>query len=75
MTLTVDKIVFMEEYQMYQNTGVLGASTTVAGIAVLPNTGGRSILAYGAIAAIALGISAIILQVAVTVYRRSLRTK
>ena len=60
---------------MYQNTGVLGVSTTVAGVALLPNTGGRSLLAYGAIAAIIIGITAVVLQIAATLYRRSAASK
>lgn len=51
---------------------VLSTSTTVGGIALLPNTSGQSILQYTAIAAIALGVTAIVLQAAVFLYRRSL---
>lgn len=54
---------------------VLGASTTAAGIAALPATGGRPLLTYAAIAAIVLGATAVTMQLAVVLYRRSLRSK
>jgi hypothetical protein len=50
---------------------VAGVSTTVAGIAVLPNTGGSSILLYVGIAAIVTGVTLVTTQVAVWFYRRS----
>lgn len=50
---------------------VAGVSTTVAGIAVLPNTGGSSILLYVGIAAIVTGVTLVTTQVAVWLYRRS----
>jgi len=55
---------------MNTNGYVLSASTTVGGIALLPNTGGHSWLTYGAIIAITGGAIALVSQVMVTVYRR-----
>ena len=55
---------------MYENGVVLSASSTVAGVAVLPNTAGQSVLQYTAIAAITIGVVALVLQLAVAVYRR-----
>lgn len=46
-----------------------GTSSTVAGIAVLPNTGEVSLLTYVGIAAIVTGLMMIGLQVGVCVYR------
>lgn len=55
---------------------VLSAVTPVAGgIAVLPNTGSRTILSYIAIAAIILGATALVMQLSVTLYRLSLRRR
>jgi hypothetical protein len=55
---------------------VLSAVTPVAGgIAVLPNTGGHTILGYVAITAIVLGTTALVLQLSVTLYRLSLRRR
>lgn len=56
---------------MYGNAGtVAGATTTVAGVAALPNTGGNTLLTIVSIAAIAIGVTAIVAQVAVMAYRR-----
>jgi LPXTG-motif cell wall-anchored protein len=49
---------------------VAGASTSAAGIAMLPNTGGNSMLMYLGIAAVVLGAVAVMLQVAVAGYRK-----
>lgn len=56
---------------MNTNGYVLSASTTVGGVALLPNTGGRSWLTYGAIVAIVGGAVALASQVLVAAYRRS----
>ena len=62
----------MESYQ-----GVLGVATstssTVAGVALLPNTGETPILMYVAVAAIVTGVTATVLQIVANVYRRSNR--
>ena len=49
---------------------VAGASTTAAGIALLPNTGGNMLLTYLGITAIVLGGVAVTLQLAVAGYRK-----
>lgn len=56
----------------YQGT-VAGATTTVAGVAVLPATGETSILRYISIAAIVTGGTLLFMQVAVWLYRRANR--
>ena len=48
-----------------------GATSTVAGVAVLPNTGGNTMLTYLAVTAIVLGSVAVLVQLAVIGYRRS----
>lgn len=48
-----------------------GTSSTVAGIAVLPNTGEVSLLTYVGIAAIVTGAMMVSLQIGVWVYRLS----
>lgn len=66
----------VKELNMYQdNAGqVLGAATTsVVGIAVLPATGGNPIFTFAAIAAIVIGGTALLLQIGVGLYRRTLR--
>jgi hypothetical protein len=56
---------------MYGQTGVAaGATTTAAGVAALPNTGDNRLLMAVSIAAITLGVSAVIAQVGVMIYRR-----
>lgn len=55
----------------YQGGTVLGTSTTVAGIALLPDTGEVSLLTYVGIAAIVTGIMMIGLQIGVWAHRRS----
>lgn len=53
-------------------SGVLGGVTsTTAGVAVLPNTGGSEILTIVAVTAIVLGCAAIIMQLVVNSYRRT----
>ena len=61
---------------MSSNTGsVLGASTTVAGIALLPNTSGHAWLTVGAILAIAGGLVVLATQLLVAKRRRALLNK
>lgn len=55
------------------NTAVLGATTSIAGIAALPNTGDTPVLSYVAIAAVVTGIMLIGLQIGVWAYKRSNR--
>ncbi len=50
-------------------TVAAGVSVTVAGIAVLPATGETSILSYVAIGAIVTGVTLVLLQASVFVYR------
>jgi hypothetical protein len=53
---------------MYQD--VLSAATpTALGVAVLPATGGNTIFTVAAYTAIVIGVSALLLQLAVGVYR------
>lgn len=55
---------------MYGQGGVVGGATsTAAGVAVLPNTGGNTLLMTIAIAAIVLGGVATLVQLAVIGYR------
>ncbi len=60
---------------MYGRGVVLGGTSTAAGIAVLPNTGSRTILSTIAVVAIVVGVTAVVLQLGVALYRHSLRTK
>lgn len=61
---------------MSSNTGsVLGASTTVGGVALLPNTGGHTWLTVGAIVAIVGGVIVVAMQLLVASHRRSLLKK
>jgi hypothetical protein len=54
-----------------QGGGVIAsATTTAAGVVLLPNTGGNSVLTYVGILAIVLGASATVLQLAVMGYRK-----
>ena len=53
------------------STVVAGTSTTVAGVALLPETGEVSLLTYVGVAAIVTGITMVTLQVGVWAYRRS----
>ncbi len=56
---------------MYGQTGVAAAATsTAAGVASLPKTGGKTPLLVVSIAAITMGVVAIVAQVAVMTYRR-----
>lgn len=56
---------------MYGQGGVVGGATsTAAGVAVLPNTGGNPLLTAIAITAIVLGSTAVAVQLAVSGYRR-----
>lgn len=52
---------------------VLGTSTTVAGVATLPNTGGSSIGRVLAVSAIVIGVGAIVGQIVVRLVRSSVR--
>jgi hypothetical protein len=49
---------------------VAGASTTAAGIALLPNTGSNELLMYVGITAIVLGVVAALAQLIVAGYRK-----
>lgn len=54
-----------------QGSGVVGgAASTTAGVAALPKTGGSPLLMVVSIAAIVLGVTAIVVQLAVMSYRR-----
>lgn len=56
---------------MYGSGGVVkGATTTGAGIALLPNTGGNPLLIALGVSAIALGGIATLVQLSVMGYRR-----
>ena len=57
---------------MTDSTGgnVLGATTTTAGVAMLPNTSGSSVLTILAIAAITLGVATLLTTVGAQLYRR-----
>jgi LPXTG-motif cell wall-anchored protein len=56
---------------MYGQTGVAaGATTTAAGVAALPNTGDNKALLAVSVAIIVIGATAVIAQIAVSVYRR-----
>ncbi len=56
---------------MYGQTGVAaGATTTAAGVAALPSTGNNRLLMAVSIAVITLGVSAIVAQAGVMIYRR-----
>lgn len=58
---------------MYQD--ILSATApVVAGVAVLPNTGSTSIFRYAAYAAITIGVTALLLQLATGLYRLSARS-
>lgn len=58
---------------MYQD--VLSATApVVAGVAVLPNTGGNTIFSVAAYAAITIGVTALVLQLAAGIYRLSARS-
>lgn len=55
---------------MYQD--ILSATApVVAGVAVLPNTGSNSIFKFAAYAAITVGVTALVLQLAIGLYRLS----
>ncbi len=56
---------------MYQNPIVLG--TTVAGIAVLPNTGGNEVLMIASIATIAIGAIVMLTTIARRLAKKSYR--
>ncbi len=60
---------------MYGKGVVLGGTSTAAGIAVLPKTGSHTLISNIAIVAIVVGVTAVVLQLGVALYRRSLRTK
>lgn len=51
---------------------VAGTSTTAAGIAMLPNTGGNPLLTTVGITAVVLGVTAVVMQLAVVGYRKHL---
>ena len=50
---------------------VSGATSTIAGIALLPNTGGNSVLTAIGVMAVVGGVLCVATQVAVSAYRRS----
>ncbi len=63
---------------MYDNRDVLALKYPAmagAGAAVLPTTSGDSIFRYAAIAAIVIGGTALVLQLAAIAYRHSSRNK
>lgn len=51
-------------------TVATGTSTTIAGVALLPNTGGKSLLTYLAVFAIVGGMIVVAAHIGVAVYRR-----
>ena len=55
---------------MYQSGG-----TAVLGVSVLPATGQIPMLRYAAMTAIVIGVSAFILQLALSIYRATSQTK
>lgn len=50
---------------------ISGTTTAVAGVALLPNTSGNSVLTTIGIAAIVGGVLCVVAQLAVSVYRRT----
>lgn len=60
---------------MYQGHTLGTATPAVAGIAVLPATGGNTIFTIAAYTAIVIGVTALVLQLGVGIYRLSARSK
>lgn len=57
-------------YGQGQGNGAVAGTATAAGVAALPNTGDNTLLSVIAISAIVCGVAAIVMQLAISGYRR-----
>lgn len=58
-------------YNVGLGGGAGGVVTTIGGATLLPNTGGKSVLTAVAYVAIVGGVTAIVLQIALAIYKRT----